>query len=242
MKLISTPNPQAMGTTSAQLIAETIQKKPNCTLGLATGSTPIPLYEALIKLHQEGLDFSRVKTVNLDEYCGLGADHDQSYHYFMRQVFFQHINIKPENVHIPNGLAEDTAAESQRYEELIQKLGGIDLQVLGIGTNGHIGFNEPSDTFHKYTREVTLAEDTIRSNARFFERMEDVPRTAISMGIKSIMQARSIMLLSSGPSKAQILHQSLTGPITPQVPASVLQLHPQLTVVATLDSLTSFNQ
>lgn len=242
MKLISTSNAQGMGEAAAQLVADVIRRNPGCTLGLATGSTPLPLYATLVQLHQQGLDFSHVKTVNLDEYCGLGASHDQSYRYFMQQNLFRHINVKPENIHIPNGLAKDADEECARYEALIRELGGIDLQILGIGNNGHIGFNEPSDTFQKYTHKVALAEDTIRANARFFENIEDVPRTAISMGIQSIMQARSIVLLCSGQAKAAILHQALTGPITPQVPASVLQLHPQLTVVATRDALEHFKQ
>lgn len=241
MKLISVPNPQKMGEAAAQIIAQTIQQKPNSTLGLATGSTPLPLYATLVELYQQGLDFSQVITFNLDEYCGLGPDHNQSYRYFMQQQLFEHINVQPENIHIPNGLAQDTIAESKRYEEQIQQVGGIDLQILGIGTNGHIGFNEPSDAIPKYTHKVNLAEETIRANARFFDDINDVPRTAISMGIKSIMQARNIVLLCSGEAKAQILHESLTGPITPQVPASLLQLHPQLTVIATQDALTLFD-
>lgn len=242
MKLIATPNALQMGESAAQMVAQTIKNNPHCTLGLATGSTPLTLYAALIKLHQQGLDFSNVKTVNLDEYCGLNGQHEQSYRYFMQQNLFNHINIKSENIHIPNGVAKDADEECARYEQLIQSIGGIDLQILGIGNNGHIGFNEPADAIQKKTRKVTLAEDTIAANARFFENVADVPRTAISMGIQTIMQARSIVLLCTGAGKAQILHSALTGPIIPQVPASVLQLHPCVTVIASQDALTEFNR
>lgn len=207
--------------------------KPDCVLGLATGSTPIGTYKQLIDWYNKGdLDFSEVKTVNLDEYKGLSRDNDQSYYYFMYNNLFKHINIKLENTNVPNGTEPDSEKECSRYDDVINSLGGADLQLLGLGHNGHIGFNEPDDTFAKTTHCVDLQESTIEANKRFFADINDVPRQAYTMGIKTIMQAKKILLVVSGEDKAEILREVLTGPITPKVPASILQLHNDVIVVA----------
>lgn len=232
MKLIHCKNYEEMSHRAALLLAAQILLKPNCVLGLATGSTPVGTYKELISLYQSGdLDFSQVRTVNLDEYVGLDGTNDQSYRYFMNHNLFDHINIDPSNTNVPNGLAPDMSAEALRYEALIRGLGGIDVQLLGIGNNGHIGFNEPHDEFDKITHEVKLTESTIQANARFFSSMEEVPKTAISMGIATIMQARKIVLVANGPQKADIIYEAVYGPITPRVPASALQLHPDATII-----------
>jgi len=211
---------------------------PESVLGFATGTTPIGTYDNLSKWNKEGLvDFSLVKTVNLDEYCGLSGDHPQSYRYFMDKYLFSRINIKKENTFLPNGNDEDCDAECERYEKLIEDIGGVDLQLLGIGNNGHIGFNEPCEIFPKKTNCVKLTQSTIDANARLFEKKEDVPLFAMTMGIMTIMNARKILLIATGKSKAEILKQSLTGPIDPKVPASILQLHPDVTVIADLEAM-----
>lgn len=216
----------------AALFEQLLSAKPDAVLGLATGSTPVGIYNELIKKYRDGkVDFSRARAVNLDEYIGLSPSDEQSYSYFMRLNLFSHINIRPGNCHIPNGTAEDVDAECRRYDEVIEFLGGTDLQLLGIGHDGHIGFNEPADSFEKGTHLVDLAEKTISANARFFENVEKVPRRAITMGIKGIMNARSVLLVALGADKADIVHRALTGPINPRVPGSVLQLHPNLTVL-----------
>ena len=215
--------------------------KPDCVLGLATGSSPLGTYRQLIEWYKKGdLDFSEVKSVNLDEYKGLPKDNDQSYYYFMHQNFFKDININPENTHIPNGMEPDSEKECSRYNQVISDLGGIDLQLLGLGHNGHIGFNEPDTAFAKMTHCVDLAPSTIEANKRFFASADDVPRQAYTMGIKTIMQARKILLIVSGEDKAQILYDVLNGPITPHVPASILQLHSDVTVVADEAALSKF--
>ncbi|MEG0090522.1 MAG: glucosamine-6-phosphate deaminase, partial [Oscillospiraceae bacterium] len=213
---------KAAGVIAAQLIL-----KPDSVLGLATGSSPVGLYKELIYKNTVGVvDFSQAKTVNLDEYIGLSQSHEQSYFYFMHDNLFNHINAREENINLPNGCAEDMNKECLRYDKLIDDLGGIDMQLLGIGNNGHIAFNEPSDHFTKGTNLVHLTDNTIQANARFFEGdMSKVPTMAISMGIKSIMQARKILIVISGSSKAQTLYDAFFGDITPQVPASILQLH-----------------
>ena len=212
---------------AARVVAEQIRRKPDSVLGFATGSTPLGMYAELERMHrEEGLDFSRVVTFNLDEYCGLPADHPQSYHTYMWEHLFRHVNVRPENVHLPDGMAADVAAECARYEALVRAAGYPDLQLLGIGTNGHIGFNEPGTPFEAETHCVALQEKTRRANARFFGSIEAVPRHAISMGIKTIMRARRILLLASGASKAEAIARSLRGPVTTEVPGSVLQLHP----------------
>lgn len=232
MKLIHCKDYAEMSHRAAMLFAAQVQLKPDCVLGLATGSTPVGTYQELVELCKKGdLDFSQVRTVNLDEYVGLDGTNDQSYRYFMNDNLFDHVNIDKANTNVPNGMAEDMAAECERYEALIRSLGGIDMQLLGIGNNGHIGFNEPHDEFDKATHEVQLTESTIQANARFFASMDDVPKSAVSMGIGTIMQAKKIVLVANGPKKAEIIYQTCFGPITPMVPASALQLHPDVTII-----------
>jgi glucosamine-6-phosphate deaminase len=217
---------------AADLIAEQVKNKPDCVLGLATGSSPVGTYKNLIKMYEDGeLDFSKVTSVNLDEYVGLDGDNDQSYRYFMDHNLFYGININKENTHVPSGKAEDLKAEGLRYDAFIKSLGGIDLQLLGIGLDGHIGFNEPDEFFTAETHEVTLDESTIEANARFFASKNDVPTKAITMGMLSIMQAKKILLIANGEKKWDILQKSFYGPITPFVPASILQLHPDVAVI-----------
>ena len=222
-----------MSRKAANIVSAQVIMKPNCVLGLATGSTPIGLYKQLVEWFKKGdLDFSEVMTVNLDEYKGLSRENDQSYYYFMHQNLFDHVNIPVENTHLPNGMEPDSQKECKRYTELIQSLGGVDLQLLGIGHNGHIGFNEPGESFDKQVHCVNLTESTIEANKRFFTSADDVPKQAYTMGIKTIMQAKKILIVASGEDKAEIVHKAFFGPITPQVPASVLQLHNDVTLVA----------
>ncbi|WP_031517855.1 glucosamine-6-phosphate deaminase [Desulfofalx alkaliphila] len=217
---------------AAQIISAQIIQKPNSVLGLATGSTPIGTYRELVRMCKEGIiSFADVVTFNLDEYYGLDEDDPQSYHYFMREYLFKEIDIKDANAHILDGKAADVEAECRRYENCIKEAGGIDLQLLGIGQNGHIGFNEPGENFEALTHLVNLHPDTIRANARFFNSIDEVPTQAITMGIKTIMRAKKIVLLANGESKAEAIYQTLKGKITPRVPASVLQLHPDITVI-----------
>lgn len=224
---------------AANIISAHIIMKPDCVLGLATGSTPKGTYRQLVEYFNKGdLDFSEVKTVNLDEYQGLTADNDQSYNYYMNHNLFLHINIKPDNHHLPDGTTADAEKECLRYDALIKSLGNIDLQLLGLGPNGHIGFNEPGDVFEKGTHLVKLSQSTIDANARFFESYDKVPKYALTMGIKNIMDARKILLVVSGKNKAKILRDVILGPITPKVPASILQLHPDVTIVADEDALS----
>ena len=232
MKIIRTDTYEAMSRQAANLISAQIILKPDTVLGLATGSTPLGIYRQLIEWRNKGdLDFSQVTTVNLDEYCGLPPAHPQSYRHFMDLNFFGGIGIDPARTHVPNGMASDLAAECARNDEMVAGLGGIDLQLLGIGRNGHIGFNEPSDVFKKGTHVVDLKPSTIEANARFFSSADEVPRRAITIGIQAIMAARRIVLVASGAEKRGILERALHGPVTPQVPASLLQLHTDLTVV-----------
>ncbi|MCR5176875.1 MAG: glucosamine-6-phosphate deaminase [Anaerovibrio sp.] len=232
MRVIITDSYEQMGLEAANIVAGQIYLKPNSVLGLATGSTPIVMYEHLIAVHRTvGLDFSEVTTFNLDEYIGMGPENPQSYHYFMQKKFFKHININPENVHIPNGMAEDVIAEGERYEQLIAAKGGIDLQVLGIGQNAHIGFNEPDVKFAATTHKVELDEETILANSRFFNNVDEVPRYAISMGIKTIMMAEHVILLANGRNKAKAVYKALCGDVTPEAPASILQLHRDVVVI-----------
>ena len=239
MKIISAKNYDAMSRQVANIIAAQIILKPDCVLGLATGGTPVGTYKELIAKYEAGeLDFSAVKTVNLDEYVGLDVTSDQSYIYFMRDNLFNHVNIDLNNTNVPCGTAADPDAESLRYEELIRSYGGIDLQLLGLGPNGHIGFNEPEDHFPVATHKVTLTDATIQANKRFFEKEEDVPRSAITMGIGSIMGARKVMMVVNGKGKAEIVKKAFFGPVTPEVPASILQLHPDFTLVADEEALS----
>jgi len=237
MRVIICEDYAQLSKTAAQIIARQVRSKPTTVLGLATGSTPLGTYRELIRMHrEEGLDFSRVTTFNLDEYLGLPPDHPQSYHKFMWDNLFSKINIDPQRVHIPNGLAEDLDAECRNYEEAIRQAGGIDLQLLGLGRDGHIGFNEPSSSLGSRTRIKTLTEETVRDNARFFEREEEVPRFAITMGVGTIMEARKILLLAAGQSKAQAVKATIEGPVTAEFTASVLQLHPRVGIVIDEDA------
>ncbi len=222
-----------MSRKAANIVSAQVIMKPDCVLGLATGSTPIGLYKQLVEWYQKGdLDFSEVRTVNLDEYKGLSRDNDQSYYYFMHAQLFDHVNIPVENTHLPNGMEMDSEKECARYSKLIRSMGGIDLQLLGIGHNGHIGFNEPEEAFETDVHCVDLTKSTIEANKRFFASADDVPKQAYTMGIKTIMQAKKILIVASGEDKAEIVHDAFFGPITPKVPASVLQLHNDVTLVA----------
>ncbi len=206
--------------------------KPDSVLGLATGSSPLGTYKQLIEWYEKGdIDFSKVTSVNLDEYVGLDGTNDQSYRYFMNKNFFEHINIDINNTFVPNGCAVDLAGEGKRYDEHIAELGGIDLQLLGIELDGHIGFNEPDKYFVKSTHVVDLHESTIKANSRFFANIDEVPKRAITMGMVSIMQAKKILLIANGKEKRDILKKAFYGPITPEIPASILQLHPDITVI-----------
>ena len=232
MNIIETKDYPEMCRKAANILSAQIILHPDSVLGLATGKTPIGVYEQLVNWYnKDDLDFAEIRTVNLDEYCGLEHDDKSSYRYFMDQYFFNRINIKKENTHVPNGLAEDLERECRRYDKLIRSLGGIDLQLLGIGHNGHIGFNEPGMDFEKMTHCIELAEQTRQANAKYFPSLKAVPRKAITMGIKAIMQADRILLIADGESKNEILKTALLGPVTPSVPASILQLHHDLTVV-----------
>lgn len=236
MKIIRTKSYEEMSKEAAKIIAAQIVLKPNAVLGLATGSSPIGLYDKLVEWHQNGdLDFSAIRSVNLDEYCGLDGSNDQSYRYFMDTHLFDRVNIDKANTNVPNGKAADYAAEGARYDALIEALGGIDIQLLGIGPDGHIGFNEPDEFFTKETHIVDLDPSTIEANARFFASADDVPRQAVTMGMGGIMSAKKVLLIASGAAKKEILEKALFGPITPEVPASLLQLHPDLTVVCAVD-------
>lgn len=229
----------AMSRRGADILAAQLLLRPDSVLGLATGVTPMGMYRELVeKNHRGELDFSRVRTVNLDEYVGLAPDHEQSYRYFMQRNLFDHVNINPDATHVPDGRARCMAAECRRYDQLIEDLGGIDLQVLGIGRNGHIGFNEPGDEFPLGTHVAELADSTIDANARFFASRDQVPRKALSMGIRSIFQARRILLMVSGREKADIVAAALKGPVTPRVTASVLQLHPDVILVGDREALS----
>jgi glucosamine-6-phosphate deaminase len=226
MEVIITPNAEAASKLAARKIAGVVRAKPNAVLGLATGSSPVAVYRELIRLHQEeGLDFSRVTTFNLDEYVGLGPKHPASYCHFMWKHLFEHVNVRPERVHIPDGLAEDVPASCKAYEAAILDAGGIDVQLLGIGTDGHIAFNEPASSLASRTRIKTLTERTRRDNAPFFAPGEEVPQHVITMGIGTIMEAREVVLLGFGSAKADAMVAAIEGPVTQMVPASVLQFH-----------------
>lgn len=232
MKIIKTKDYEHMSRVTANLLSAQVIMKPDCVLGLATGSTPVGAYKQLVQWFQKGdLDFSEVTSVNLDEYKGLSPENDQSYRYFMNHNLFDHINIRKDHTFVPNGLEPDAEKACDDYNKIIHDLGGIDLQLLGLGNNGHIGFNEPSSSFEKETHCVDLTQSTIDANARFFSSLSEVPRQAYTMGIQTIMQAKKIVVAVSGQGKASIVKEAFFGPITPQVPASVLQLHSDVTVV-----------
>lgn len=232
MKIYKAKDYKDMSRKAANIISAQVIMKPNCVLGLATGSTPIGTYDQLVEWYnKEDLDFSEVTTVNLDEYKGLPRTNDQSYYYFMHQHLFDRVNIDPERTNVPNGMEPDAEKECGRYEELIRSLGGVDLQLLGLGHNGHIGFNEPGEAFEKETHCVDLTESTIEANKRFFASADDVPKQAYTMGIKTIMQAKKILIVVNGENKADIVERAFFGPVTPEVPASILQLHNDVTLV-----------
>ncbi len=237
MKFIITKDYEEMSRKAANIFAAQIIAKPDSVLGLATGSTPIGTYDRLADLCAQGdIDFSKISSFNLDEYCGLSPEHDQSYRYFMNQHLFSRVNIRMEETHVPNGLADDMEKEGLAYDAMIREYGGIDLQILGIGNTGHIGFNEPDDAFPTSTHKVELAQKTIEANSRFFNSIDEVPKYAITMGMLSIMNAKKIILVANGKGKADILYESCFGPVTPKVPASILQLHPDVTIVADKDA------
>ena len=233
MQIYRAKDYEDMSRKAANIIASQVVLKPDCVLGLATGSTPIGAYKNLVEKYEQGdLDFSQVTTVNLDEYKGLPRENDQSYYYFMHDNLFDHVNVKPENTHLPDGTKEDSDEECARYEELIRTLGGQDLQLLGLGHNGHIGFNESDAIFEKATHCVDLQESTIEANKRFFASADDVPKQAYTMGIGTIMQAKKILVVVSGEDKADTVAKAFFGPVTPEVPASILQFHKDVILVA----------
>ena len=232
MRIVIVNSYEEMSTQAARIVAGQIYLKPNSVLGLATGSTPLLMYQELIRVHQEiGLDFSETVTFNLDEYLDLPPTNPNSYRHYMFDHFFNHINISPENIHIPCGTPHNIDEECRSYDEKIRLAGGIDLQVLGIGGNGHIGFNEPDIKFEATTHKVKLDDETIAANARFFPTIDEVPRYAISMGIKTIMHAKKVLLLASGASKAAAIYRTIYEGITPETPASILQLHQDVTII-----------
>ena len=232
MRIIVCENYEEVSKKAAQMILSQVTLKPNSVLGLATGSTPIGMYENLVKLNKNGdIDFPEVRTFNLDEYYKLPKESDQSYHYFMYKNLFDHININPENIHIPNGMTADVDAECERYDKLIKEAGGVDIQVLGIGNNAHIGFNEPTINFEKGTHLVELEESTIEANSRFFDNIEDVPKKAITMGVGSIFKSKKIMLIATGENKAEAIYNTVYGKVVPEVPASILQFHSDIVLI-----------
>ena len=232
MEVVIKESYKQMSALGAEIVARVVRNKPRAVIGLATGSTPLGLYKELVRIHKdEGLSFSQIVTFNLDEYVGLPPEHPQSYRCFISQNLLDHIDIRKENIHLPNGMAEDIELACTEYEKEIKEAGGIDLQILGIGSNGHIAFNEPGSSLGSRTRIKTLSEETIRDNARFFSRPEDVPRYAITMGIGTIMDTRELILLANGEKKAEAVAMMIEGPITAMVPATVVQLHQKTTVI-----------
>ncbi len=239
MRIYLAEDYKSMSRRAANIISAQVITKPDSVLGLATGGTPVGAYQQLVEWYNKGdLSFAEVRSVNLDEYYGLSPRHEQSYRYFMQTNLFDHIDIKYENTHVLNGLAKSPTVECAEYNKLIRDLGGIDLQLLGMGHNGHIAFNEPGDDFGLETHLVNLTESTIEANQRFFERREDVPRQALTMGIKNIMQARRILIVVSGAAKADIVYKAFCGPVNREVPASILQLHPDVTLVGDKEALS----
>ena len=230
--IIVTKTPEEAGKVAADSFESVIAKKPACVIGLATGSTPLPLYRELIAREKSGrIDFSRVRSANLDEYKGLAPDHPQSYRRFMQENLFDHISVKPENTIVPDGLAEDVDAMCTAYEQQIEDWGGVDIQLLGIGHDGHIGFNEPDDHFPAKTHEVALTPMTREANKRFFDSIGDVPTAAFTMGIGTVMAAKEIIMIVTGADKAEIVSKAFNGPVDPAVPASILQFHPNVTLI-----------
>lgn len=237
MRIVVARDYEQMSRMAAIVVASRVILQPNCVLGLATGQTPLGLYRNLVEFHRHGdLDFSKVTTFNLDEYVGLSPEHPCSYHSYMMENLFRHVNIPPENRHIPRGDVPDLEAECLRYEEAIRAAGGIDLQILGLGVDGHIGFNEPDVKFEGSTHVVRLAPSTIQVNSRYFPSPQEMPRLAISMGIKTIMKARRVLLLASGVEKARAVRGTVIGEVSPDLPASILQLHPNATIIVDRDA------
>ena len=239
MRIICAKDYKEMSEMAADIIGAQILLKPDAVLGLATGSTPIGTYEELVRRYEEGrLDFGKIKTVNLDEYRGLTRDNDQSYYYFMHTHLFDHINIDKNNTNVPDGMEPDALKAGQDYENIIKNYGGIDLQLLGLGNNGHIGFNEPGDEFIDKTHVVDLTQSTIEANKRFFASIDDVPKQAYTMGIGSIMRAKRVLMVVNGKGKAEIVKEAFFGPITPKVPASILQLHNDFILIGDAEALS----
>ena len=239
MRIICAKDYKEMSEMAADVIGAQVLLKPDAILGLATGSTPVGTYEELVRRYEAGrLDFSKIKTVNLDEYRGLTRDNDQSYYYFMHSHLFDHININKNNTKVPDGMEPDAIKAGQDYENIIKNYGGIDLQLLGLGNNGHIGFNEPCDEFIDKTHVVDLTESTIEANKRFFASADDVPKQAYTMGIGSIMRAKRVLMIVSGKGKADIVKEAFFGPITPKVPASILQLHSDFILIGDAEALS----
>ena len=239
MRIIKAKDYSDMSRKAANILSAQIIMKPNAVLGLATGGTPVGIYAQLVDWYIKGdLDFSEITTINLDEYCGLSQDYKQSYWNFMWEHLFDHVNIPLDHIHIPDGSDPDANKVCRHYDEVIRKAGGIDLQLLGLGQDGHIGFNEPGTAFELETHCVTLTESTVCANARFFESVDEVPRKAYTMGIKSIMQARKVLIAVSGQQKAEIVKKAFQGPVTPEIPASILQMHPDLILVGDQDALS----
>ena len=232
MRVIIEEDYEAMSKKAALLVASQVRLKASSVLGLATGSTPLGMYDELIKMYNKNeLDFSKVKTFNLDEYCSLPADNPQSYHYYMDDNFFDYVNIQEENINLLDGMTEDVKKECIEYDMKIKRAGGIDLQILGIGPNGHIGFNEPGEKLNVKTHLVDLAEETIEANSRFFDSKEDVPKKAITMGIATILKSNRIILLANGKNKAKAIKETVSGNLTTKVPSSLLQTHPEVTII-----------
>lgn len=239
MRILCAKDYKEMSEMAADIIGAQLLLKPDAVLGLATGSTPIGTYEELVRRYEAGrLDFSKIKTVNLDEYRGLTKDNDQSYYYFMHSHLFDHININKNNTKVPDGMEPDALKAGQDYENIIKNYGGIDLQLLGLGNNGHIGFNEPGDEFIDKTHVVDLTESTIEANKRFFASIDDVPKQAYTMGIGSIMRAKRVLMVVNGKGKAEIVKEAFFGPITPKVPASILQLHNDFILIGDVEALS----
>ena len=239
MRIIKARDYDEVSRKAANIIFSVMTQKPDCVLGLATGSSPVGIYKELVRRYEEGnLDFSRVTTVNLDEYRGLDKEDPQSYAYYMKENLFSHVNIPMENTHLPDGREEDSEKACEEYNRILRAAGRQDIQLLGIGHDGHIGFNEPADHFPKETHCVDLAEPTIEANARFFESRDQVPTQAYTMGIRNIMAAKQILMVANGKGKAKILKEAFQGPVTPRVPASILQLHPDVILVADEEALS----
>lgn len=239
MKIIRAKDYNDMSRKAANIISAQVIMKPNCVLGLATGGTPIGTYKQLVEWYNKGdLDFAEVTTVNLDEYRGLPREHEQSYWSFMHRNLFDLVNIDPARIHLPDGTNLNSEEECRAYDEIIHKLGGVDLQLLGIGHDGHIGFNEPNAAFELGTHCVSLTDETIEANKRFFASRDEVPKQAYTMGIKTIMQARKVLMVANGKGKAEIIQKAFFGPVTPEVPASILQMHPDFTLIGDAEALS----